>query len=73
MLHLGVADCVGQKPVVNTRTNKSTPLKFTLDAGERSRAGKCEREIETKEEGEINKSMITAVQSLSLKKISGKR
>ena len=24
MLHLGVADCVGQKPVVKTRTNRST-------------------------------------------------
>ena len=24
MLHLGVADCVGQNPVVRTRTNRST-------------------------------------------------
>lgn len=28
MWHVGVALCVGQNPVVNTRMNKSTPPKF---------------------------------------------
>lgn len=28
MLHLGVADWVGQNPVVKTRTNRSTPYRF---------------------------------------------
>lgn len=28
MLHLGVALCVGQKPVVSTRTDRSTPCRL---------------------------------------------
>lgn len=31
MLHLGVADCVGQNPVVSTRTFKSTLYKFACN------------------------------------------
>lgn len=31
MLHLGVALCVGQNPVVSTRTDSSTPAKFVCN------------------------------------------